>query len=228
MATPALQLPPDTISAEDLLTWGYEEFGDRFCLTCSWQKQSSVLDPHGRRARPADRRRRARHAALLPGELRHARPAARALPRHAGPAARDHGRGAAQAGGPEPLGARPRPLLRDPQGRAARPRARALRRLGVRHPPRPVAEPRGHRRRSSGPSATASGSCTRSPTGTRSASGPTSRSTRFLTTRCTRPATGRSGASPAPGRRPRKRRSAQAAGPAPTNWSAAFTPKGTQ
>ena len=43
MATPALQLPPDTISAEDLLTWGYEEFGDRFCLTCSWQKQSSVL-----------------------------------------------------------------------------------------------------------------------------------------------------------------------------------------
>ena len=43
MATPALQLPPDTISAEDLLTWGYEEFGERFCLTCSWQKQSSVL-----------------------------------------------------------------------------------------------------------------------------------------------------------------------------------------
>jgi phosphoadenosine phosphosulfate reductase len=43
LATPALQLPPDTISAEDLLTWGYEEFGERFCLTCSWQKQSSVL-----------------------------------------------------------------------------------------------------------------------------------------------------------------------------------------
>ena len=34
---------PETISAEDLLVWGYEQFGDRFCLTCSWQKQSSVL-----------------------------------------------------------------------------------------------------------------------------------------------------------------------------------------
>ena len=33
----------ETISAEDLLVWGYEQFGDRFCLTCSWQKQSSVL-----------------------------------------------------------------------------------------------------------------------------------------------------------------------------------------
>ena len=43
MATPALQLPPETISAEDLLVWAYEQFGDRLCLTCSWQKQSSVL-----------------------------------------------------------------------------------------------------------------------------------------------------------------------------------------
>src|SRR5262249_44777765 len=43
LATPSLQLPSDTISAEDLLVWGYEQFGDRFCLTCSWQKQSSVL-----------------------------------------------------------------------------------------------------------------------------------------------------------------------------------------
>src|SRR5256885_5991593 len=31
------------MSAEDLLRWGYEEFGDKLCLTCSWQKQSSVL-----------------------------------------------------------------------------------------------------------------------------------------------------------------------------------------
>ena len=54
----------------------------------------------------------------------------------------------------------------------------------------------------SGRSATASGRCTRSPTGTRSASGPTSRSTRFLSTRCTRRATARSAASPAPGRSP--------------------------
>ena len=43
MATRALQLPPETIPAEDLLVWAYEEFGDRLCLTCSWQKQSSVL-----------------------------------------------------------------------------------------------------------------------------------------------------------------------------------------
>jgi len=31
------------MSAEDLLRWGYEEYGDKLCLTCSWQKQSSVL-----------------------------------------------------------------------------------------------------------------------------------------------------------------------------------------
>ena len=46
MATPSPQLqPPDveTMSAEDVLRWAYSEFGDRLCLTCSWQKQSSVL-----------------------------------------------------------------------------------------------------------------------------------------------------------------------------------------
>ena len=43
MATPSLLLPEETISAEDLLVWGYEQFDERFCLTCSWQKQSSVL-----------------------------------------------------------------------------------------------------------------------------------------------------------------------------------------
>jgi phosphoadenosine phosphosulfate reductase len=43
LATPALQLPPETTTAEDLLVWGYEQFGDRLCITCSWQKQSSVL-----------------------------------------------------------------------------------------------------------------------------------------------------------------------------------------
>ena len=46
------------------------------------------------------------------------------------------------------MGARPRPLLPHPQGRAAVRRARAVRRLDLRHPPRPVAEPRGARRRS--------------------------------------------------------------------------------
>ena len=31
------------MSAEDVLRWAYAEYGDRLCLTCSWQKQSSVL-----------------------------------------------------------------------------------------------------------------------------------------------------------------------------------------
>ena len=31
------------MAAEDLLQWVYGEYGDRLCLTCSWQKQSSVL-----------------------------------------------------------------------------------------------------------------------------------------------------------------------------------------
>jgi phosphoadenosine phosphosulfate reductase len=30
-------------SAEEILRWADEEFGDRLCLSCSWQKQSSVL-----------------------------------------------------------------------------------------------------------------------------------------------------------------------------------------
>jgi phosphoadenosine phosphosulfate reductase len=41
----SLQLPADleAMSAEDVLRWAYDEFGDKLCLTCSWQKQSSVL-----------------------------------------------------------------------------------------------------------------------------------------------------------------------------------------
>jgi len=31
------------MSAEGILRWAYERFGDRMCLTCSWQRQSSVL-----------------------------------------------------------------------------------------------------------------------------------------------------------------------------------------
>ena len=31
------------MQAEDALRWAYGEFGDKLCLTCSWQKQSSVL-----------------------------------------------------------------------------------------------------------------------------------------------------------------------------------------
>ena len=40
----ALQLPDvEAMSAEDVLVWAHEQFGDRMCLTCSWQRQSSVL-----------------------------------------------------------------------------------------------------------------------------------------------------------------------------------------
>src|SRR5258707_3878731 len=31
------------MTAEEALLWAYEQFGDRMCLTCSWQRQSSVL-----------------------------------------------------------------------------------------------------------------------------------------------------------------------------------------
>jgi phosphoadenosine phosphosulfate reductase len=41
---PALpELDFEGMSAEALLEWAAAEFGDRVCLTCSWQKQSSVL-----------------------------------------------------------------------------------------------------------------------------------------------------------------------------------------
>jgi phosphoadenosine phosphosulfate reductase len=42
--TPELRLPDvEAMSAEDVLLWAYEQFGDRMCLTCSWQRQSSAL-----------------------------------------------------------------------------------------------------------------------------------------------------------------------------------------
>jgi phosphoadenosine phosphosulfate reductase len=44
LATSSLQLPDvEGFSAEELLSWAYAEFGERMCLTCSWQRQSSVL-----------------------------------------------------------------------------------------------------------------------------------------------------------------------------------------
>jgi phosphoadenosine phosphosulfate reductase len=40
----ALQLPDvESMTAEESLVWAYEQFGDRMCLTCSWQRQSSAL-----------------------------------------------------------------------------------------------------------------------------------------------------------------------------------------
>jgi phosphoadenosine phosphosulfate reductase len=44
LATPSLTLPDlEAMSAEDVIRWAAGEFGDHLCLTCSWQKQSSVL-----------------------------------------------------------------------------------------------------------------------------------------------------------------------------------------
>jgi phosphoadenosine phosphosulfate reductase len=43
-AAPPLPLEDaEAMSAEELLLWATATFGDRVCLTCSWQKQSSVL-----------------------------------------------------------------------------------------------------------------------------------------------------------------------------------------
>jgi phosphoadenosine phosphosulfate reductase len=33
----------ESMSADELLVWARERFGDRLCLTCSWQRQSSAL-----------------------------------------------------------------------------------------------------------------------------------------------------------------------------------------
>jgi len=44
LATSSLRLPDvERMTAEEALLWGYEQFGDKLCLTCSWQRQSSVL-----------------------------------------------------------------------------------------------------------------------------------------------------------------------------------------
>jgi phosphoadenosine phosphosulfate reductase len=42
-ATLAPPVDAESMSAEELLVWAQGELGDRLCLTCSWQKQSSVL-----------------------------------------------------------------------------------------------------------------------------------------------------------------------------------------
>ena len=46
MISPHLSLTDaeiEALPAEDVLRWAFEEFGERLCLSCSWQKQSSVL-----------------------------------------------------------------------------------------------------------------------------------------------------------------------------------------
>ena len=42
-APPLPELDFEALSAEELLSWAAAEFGDRLCLTCSWQRQSSAL-----------------------------------------------------------------------------------------------------------------------------------------------------------------------------------------
>jgi phosphoadenosine phosphosulfate reductase len=43
-SAPALpELDFEAMSAEEVLRWASAEFGDRLCLTCSWQRQSSAL-----------------------------------------------------------------------------------------------------------------------------------------------------------------------------------------
>jgi phosphoadenosine phosphosulfate reductase len=42
-APPLPELDFDAMTAEELLAWAADEFGDRLCLTCSWQRQSSAL-----------------------------------------------------------------------------------------------------------------------------------------------------------------------------------------
>ena len=151
--------------------------------------------PHGGRARAAHGHRRARHAPLLPRVVRDARPARRSLPAEAHPARDPDHRGAAPRRRPEPLGARSRPLLPHPQGRAAGERARAVRRvdLGDRRDQSPS---RADTPKVQWSSATGCSRSTRSPTGTRSGSGPTSASTRSPPTHCTTPGTVRSAAIP--------------------------------
>ena len=144
-AEPAASADFETMPAEDVLRWAYEEFGDRLCLTCSWQKQSSVLvhmvselgldidvielDTHlfFRESYETRDRLVERYGLKL-----HPPPQVITV-------AEQHRRE-----GPNLWETRPRPLLPHPQGRAADRRARALRRLDLRHPPRPVAEPRDH------------------------------------------------------------------------------------
>ena len=75
----------------------------------------------------------ARHTSLLPRDVRDPRAARQALRPHPDQARGPDGRRATPRRGTEPLGARARPLLPHPQGRAADPRARALRRLDLRH-----------------------------------------------------------------------------------------------
>src|ERR671936_2941186 len=42
-APPLPELDFEAMPAEEILRWAHAEHGEKLCLTCSWQKQSSVL-----------------------------------------------------------------------------------------------------------------------------------------------------------------------------------------
>ncbi len=124
----------EAMPAEEVLRWANDEFGDRLCLTCSWQKQSSVLvhlvselglgidvielDTHLFFKETYE----TREALVARYGLNLIRPEIITV-------AEQHNQE-----GPEPLGVGSRSLLPHPQGRAAHPGARSIRRLDLRHP----------------------------------------------------------------------------------------------
>ena len=160
-AAPSSLEQVERMTAEEVIRWAVDEFGDRLCLTCSWQKQSSVLvhmvaelgveidivelDTHlfFRESYETRERLIERYGLRLIGPEIITIAEQHALARA------------------EPLGTRAGPLLPHPQGRAAHPCAATLRGVDLRHSPRPVAVTVGHRARSSTRTATVSGRFTR-------------------------------------------------------------------
>ena len=193
----------EEMTAEELILAAHARFGKRLCLTCSWQKQSSALvhlvselgigidvielDTHlfFRESYETRDRLVERYGLTL---IRPEVPTVADQHREEGPNLweRDPDR-CCHVRKVEPLSA---PCSRTTPGSPGS--GATSRRAGA------------TRRRWCGPSATASGSSTRSPTGTRSGSGHTSSPTRSPTTRCTTPGTVRSAASRALGRRRRR------------------------
>ena len=121
------------------------------------------------------------------------------------------------------LGARPRRLLRDPQGRAERARARRQARLDQRHPPRPVEDARRHRHRRVGREVRPGEDQPARRRGRSRRSGSTSSTTPSRTTSCTTTTTPASAARTARSPSTPAKTRAAAAGRASTRPSAAST-----
>ena len=139
------QLPEldwEAMAAEEILGAFLEAFPGRVSLACSFQKEESVLLDMLFAIAPDARVFALDTHVLFPETYAVWREVERRygtkVEVYEGPTL------ARQAADPRrrALGAQARPLLRDPQGRAARPRARRPRRLDHRPPPRPVADPR--------------------------------------------------------------------------------------